>query len=133
MKTTPKTSHRMGTLLGKAWRGWLRLENRAALWLKKIRIPATFTKIALRLSLVVGLVAILFANGVVSLLWAIVQILIMMVLLLLILAYWPFSLETSEEESSPSYFPEDPDDHRNQPGYDKRFYPEDDPDPRFED
>ncbi|RUS67733.1 hypothetical protein CUZ56_00210 [Saezia sanguinis] len=131
-KTSSKTSHRIGAMFGKAWRGWLRLENRFALWIKKIGVPVTATKITLRLLLVAGLVAILFATGVVSLLWAIVQILVMIILVVLILANWPSWLgEVLEEKPSPSYFPEDEDDHRNQPGYDPHFYPEDDPDPRF--
>jgi len=134
MKTTPKTSYRIGAMLGRAWRGWRHLENRLALRLKKIRVPAILSKIVIRLLLVAGLVAILLATGVASLLWAIVQVLAMIILVLLILANWPSWLgEVLEEKPSPSYFPEDEDDHRNQPGYDKRFYPEDDPDPRFED
>lgn len=131
MKTTPKTSHRVGTLLGRAWRGWLRLENRFALWIKRMGIPVTVTRIILRVSLVAVLVAILFATGMVSLLWAIVQTLVMIILVVLILVNWPSSFGGSEEEPSPSYFPEDEDDHRNQLGYDTYFYPEDDPDPRF--
>jgi len=133
MKTTPKTFHRIGSMLGRAWRGWLRMEGGIALRLKKIKVPAILTKIVFRLSLVAGLVAMLVATGVVSLLWAIVQILVMTVLMLLILANWPSSLGASleEEPPSPSYFPEDEHDHRNQPGYDPHFYPGDERDPRF--
>ena len=135
MKTTPKTSYRIGAMLGRAWRGWRHLENRLALRLKKIRVPVILSKIVIRLLLVAGLVAILFATGVVSLLWAIVQVLAMIILVLLILANWPSWLgEVLEEpEPEPSYFPEDEDDHRKKPGYDSYFYPGDDPDPRFED
>lgn len=133
MKTTPKTAHRIGAMLGRVWRGWLRLENNLALRFKKIKIPAILTKIIIRLLLVAGIVAILFATGVVSLLWAIVQTLVMIVLMLLILAYWPSSLGAAleEPEPEPSYFPEDEDDHRNQLGYDPHFYPGDERDPRF--
>ncbi|WP_339800719.1 DUF3742 family protein [Saezia sanguinis] len=133
-KTTPKTSHRIGAMLARAWRGWLRLENRLALRLKKIRVPVILTIITIRLLLVTGLVAMLFATGVVSLLWAIAQILVMIILVVLILANWPSWLgEVLEEKPSPSYFPEDEDDHRNQPGYDPHFYPGDERDPRFKD
>jgi len=132
-KNSSKTSYRIGSMLARAWRGWLGLENRFALWIKKIGIPVTITKITLRLLLVAGLVAILFATGVVSLLWAIVQLLVMIILVVLILANWPSWLgEVLEEKPSPSYLPEDEDDHRKKPGYDTYFYPEDDPDPRFE-
>lgn len=131
MKTTRKTSRLIGIALGRTWRGWLRLESWFSSLIKKIGIPVIATKIVLRLLLAAGIVKLLFATGAVSLMWAIVQILVMIVLMVIILVNWQPFLGESSESQEPSYFPEDPDDHRNQPGYDSYFYPEDDPDPRF--
>ena len=131
MKTARNFSQRIGTALGKAWQGWLRAENGFARITKKIGVPVVATKIVLRLLLVAGFAKLLFVTGAVSFFWAILQIFVFMVLLLVILVNWPSFL--GESSPSPQFSLEDEDDHRNQPGYDRYFYPEDDPDPRFKD
>ena len=130
-KTTPKISRRIGAMLGKAWQGWRRLENRLAMCFKKARIPVTTTKVVMRLLLVAGFAKLLYAIGVVSVFWAIFQIIVFMVLLVIILANLPSVL--GESSSTQTYFYEDENDPRNQAGHDTCYYSDGDPDPRYED
>jgi len=117
METHRNLSRRIGKALGKAWRGWLRMENHVASWFRKVRIPAALTKIVLRLLLATGIVKLLYVSGFLTLLWS----LFVVGVLIVVLAYM-LNNGFPSTGKSPSYFPEDEDDPRNKMWYDPVFY-----------
>ena len=117
MKTTRKTSRWIGHALGKAWRSWLRVEKQVALWFKKIRVPAILTKIVLRLMLAAGIVKLMYVSGFLTLLWSLLVVGVLIIFFAYVLNNW-----TPSKGESPSYFPQDEDDPRNELGYDPNFY-----------
>jgi hypothetical protein len=99
MKTNLNLSRRIGKALGKAWRGWLRLESHVASWLEKIRLPATLTKIVLRLLLAAGIVKLIYVSGLLTLLGAFLAVAALIVVSAYVLANWaPTKDETPTDE-----------------------------------
>lgn len=110
METKPNFSHRLGSALNKARRGWVRLENRLGAKLASRGWPSWLAKVIYLP--VLAILLLLFFIAVKSLL---------IILFLFLGAFILANSDSSEEEPESSYTFGD-DDPRNELGYDPNFY-----------
>ncbi|CAK7053661.1 MAG: hypothetical protein BACD_02593 [Bacteroides rodentium] len=120
-RTSQTFAQRTGQGLGRAW-CWVRDQQyRLVGWATAKGVPNILAKLTMAVINLIVLAALLYAAF-----WVVLVVGLVVVLLAGALNGSP--LRSSEEDDFSLV-----QDHKNEPGYDPYFYPEDEPDPRFED
>jgi len=120
-RTSQTFAQRTGQNLGRAWR-WVRdQQHRLVDWATAKGVPHILARLTVTAINLIVLAALLYVAF-----WVVLVVGLVVVLLVGALNGSP--LRSSEEDDFSLVR-----DHRDEPGYDPYFYPEDEPDPRFED